>query len=175
MHGELSLLKQGKALMFTKPKVYLAGAISGLTYDEAVNWREYAAQVLAPDIVAYSPLRQKHFLADVGVLDGSYAQNSLSTDRGIMTRDHWDCRTSDVILVNFLGSSKVSIGTCMEIAWAFAYNKPLVMVMEEKGNIHDHPMVREAIGYKVDTLDNGLAIVKAILLPETTGYEWPSN
>lgn len=145
-------------------KVYMAGPISGLTFDEAIIWRQYVAEKLAPEIAAYSPLRQKNFLQAEGKLHQSYNYNPLATDRGINTRDHFDCQTSDLILCNFLGTVKVSVGTVMEIAWAFAYRKPLIMVIEDSMNIHDHPMVREAISYRTQNLDEAIKITKSVLL-----------
>lgn len=146
-------------------KVYLAGPISGLTYDGAQEWRGYVKDRLAPKIAAYSPLRSKQYLRTEGVLEQSYEFNPLSSDRGIMTRDHWDCMTSDLIFCNLFGADRVSIGTVQEIAWAFAYRKPLVVVMERQGNAHDHPMVREAIGYRTDDLDEAIHVARSILLP----------
>lgn len=147
-------------------KVYLAGAISGLSYADGQDWRTYATEKLAESgIDGFSPLRAKDYLAAHGLLTGSYEQFPLSTAAGIMTRDHYDCMTADVILMNLLNTQKVSIGTVMEAAWAFAYRKPLVMIMEP-GNLHEHPMLDQAIGFRVDNLDNGLSIVKAILLPK---------
>jgi nucleoside 2-deoxyribosyltransferase len=60
------------------------------------------------------------------------------------------------------GATRVSIGTVMEIAWAHAYGKPVVLVMEE-GNVHDHPMIRECSPFIVHTLDEGIELVNAIL------------
>lgn len=148
-------------------KVYLAGPISGLTYDHAQDWREEATLLLACcGIQGYSPLRAKEFLRAEGELGSEDRRvEVMATDRGIMTRDHYDCMTSDVILCNLLGASRVSVGTVMEIAWAFAYRKPLVVVMEPSGNLHDHPMIREAIGYHVSDLGEAVAVVRAILQP----------
>jgi nucleoside 2-deoxyribosyltransferase len=148
----------------SKPRVYLAGPISGLSYEAAQDWRKMATRMLAPDIACFSPLRCKQFLAAEGILEGSYEHHPLATSRGIMTRDHNDCLTADLLLVNLLGTQRVSIGTCMEIAWAHAYRKPVVLVMEE-GNVHDHPMVNEATGYRLGTLAEATLFVKAILLP----------
>lgn len=151
-------------------KVYLAGAISGLTYGEGQEWRAYARDVLQlKGIHAYSPLRAKGFLRDYGVLTGGYEGNPMASDRGIMTRDSFDVATSDLILVNLLGAKSVSVGTCIEFGLAYAARKPVVCVMEPSGNLHDHPMVREAIGYRVPELDAALAVVQAILLPHADG------
>ena len=149
-----------------KPKVYLAGAISGLTYDAAEEWRGAVKAALLPDdIDCFSPLRNKQYLRKEGVLEQSYPHNAFSSDRGINTRDHWDCLSSDLIFVNLLGAQRVSVGTVMEIAWGFAYRKPVVAVIEEAGNLHDHPMIREAIGFRVPSVGEGVLITRSILRP----------
>jgi nucleoside 2-deoxyribosyltransferase len=150
----------------SKPKVYLAGPITGLTFEDAQGWRDIAARSLAPEINAFSPLRNKTFLSGRGAIHSKpYLGVAMATDRGIMTRDHWDCLTADLILVNFLGARYPSIGTAMEIGFAFAYRKPVVAIMEHEGNVHDHGMIREAIGYRTHDFDEALEIVRAILLP----------
>ncbi len=145
-------------------KVYLAGPIGGLTYDQAKYWRDDASECLASHgIQAYSPLRAKQFLRKHGTLTTQpYTENPLATRRGILTRDHWDCMTADLILVYLKGANTISMGTVMEIAFGHAYRKPIVAVMEQ-GNIHEHAMVNEAIDYRVDTLNEALHIVTAIL------------
>jgi hypothetical protein len=37
--------------------------------------------------------------------------------------------------------------------------------MEAENNLHDHPMIREAIGYRVTTIDEAISITLAVLLP----------
>jgi nucleoside 2-deoxyribosyltransferase len=150
--------------MNVKKKVYLAGPISGLSHAECIAWRSIASTKLeAAGITAFSPMRHKEFLSDVGKIEQSYPQHALSSDRAIMTRDHNDVLSSDAILVNLLDSPRVTIGTVMELAWAWDRRIPVVVVMEEKGNIHDHPMVREAIGFRVKTLEEGIACVLSVL------------
>lgn len=146
-----------------KPKVYLAGPMAGLLKEVAQNWRIYAKEKLAPDILAFSPLRKYDHLAENQLLDGNYKSNPLTTSRGVNTRDHFDCFTSDVILCNLVGTTSISIGTVMEIAWAFAYRKPLV-VIQPLHNLYNHPMIDEAISFKVNSLDEGIDVVRAILL-----------
>lgn len=146
-------------------KVYLAGPISGLTYDEGQDWREYAQAALAHHgIAGYSPLRQKEFLRSEGVLSQAYA-NPMATDRGIMRRDFNDVKTSHVVLINLLGAKSASQGTVMEMGWAYALQIPVVVAVEDAGNIHEHPMNRQTWDYRVPCLDQALAITAAILLP----------
>lgn len=144
------------------PKVYLAGPISGLTFDEAQDWRHAFAAAMPLAIECYSPLRVKQFLRAHGVLEQSYPHHPLSTDRGIMTRDHNDVRTADALVANLAGAPRVSIGTVMEIAWAHAYSVPVIAILDTQ---HDHPMIREAVGFRVRTLDEAAAVVEALLLP----------
>lgn len=150
-----------------RPTVYLAGPITGSTFDQASEWRDDVAKYLGVvGIDAFSPLRVKQYLRDQGTLEKQYSGlHPLSDDRGIMTRDRFDVRTRDMVLANFLpGSERVSIGTCIEIGWADAYRKPVVAVMDE-ANVHRHAMIMEAIGYVVPTLEEAVEIVKAVLLP----------
>ena len=148
-------------------RVYLAGPISGLDYKGCTGWREYAVRELADSAIeGVSPMRAKAFLRKVvGPLSGTgegYPEHPFATSRGVMTRDRFDATTCGVILVNLLGATKVSIGTVMEIAWADLLRTTIVAVMEP-GNLHEHLMVNEAIGFKTDDLDEALYMVKRIL------------
>lgn len=148
----------------TKPTVYLAGPISGLTYEEANNWRCHIRVDLAPDIICFDPMRGQEYLKDFGVLEGAYESDPMTTARAIMIRDHWDCMRADLIIANFVDVKRISIGTCMEIAFAFAYRKPLIAIMEI-GNPHDHPMVKEAVSYWAHNIGDAAAIARSVLLP----------
>lgn len=147
--------------------VYLAGPITGLTFDGAADWRLKATDALAGfGIKGFSPLRAKDYLRSVGELtalcEGYGDLNCLSAPRGIMTRDRYDATHCNALLVNFLGATRVSIGTAMEIAWADLARIPVVVAMEAKGNPHDHGMINEAIGFRVTTIDEAIDVVKAI-------------
>lgn len=148
-----------------KFKVYLAGAITGMSYDESENWRVTATKQLAEKgIDGYSPLRRKDFLRTQGKLEGSYTE-PLATARGIMTRDYNDVNTSDALLVNILGTTQISVGTAMEVGWAWEKHKPVVLV-SEVNNIHlVHPMFAECISYRVDNIEDGVDTISSILLP----------
>ncbi len=147
--------------------VYLAGPITGLTYDGAEDWRAQAqASLMDYNIRAYSPLRGKEYLRSIGEISGhgkEYAEmGPLSTPRGVTTRDRFDATRCDVLLVNLVGAKRVSIGTVMEIAWADLKRTPIVVAMESEGNPHEHMMVTESIGFRVPTIEEALHVVKAI-------------
>lgn len=150
-------------------QVYLAGPITGQTYTECTFWRDYAkAQLHDAGIKTYSPMRAKAYLSKLPAISGTgeeYAHlGPFSTPKAIMSRDFFDCAEADVLLVNFLGATTVSIGTVAEMAWAYANRTPIVVVMEESGNPHEHLFIREMTGFRVGTLDDGLDTVKTILL-----------
>ena len=147
--------------------VYLAGPISGLNFNESTWWRQTIAKELKDEIECFSPMRYKSYLADGGIIRDHYDQattSPLSTQKGIMTRDFFDCQRADLIIANLLDSRKVSIGTCMEMAWAFAKHTPVIAIMEEEGNPHDHAMIRETIGFRVTTVEEAIELAKAILV-----------
>lgn len=149
-------------------KVYLAGTISGFDHAQSTDWRNVVKETLKDSgITAYSPLRNKHYLKDIGVIENAYDtvgdfKTPLSTTKGIVTRDHYDVISSDAVLVNLLNAPRASIGTMFEIAWAFENRIPVVTVMESD-NIHRHPFVEECGGIIVEDLDVGVDMIISIL------------
>jgi len=144
---------------------YLAGPITGLAYESATDWRQYVIDRLPPHIVGVSPLRGKDYLPKEENLKEQYPElHPMSTEDGIMTRDFFDVHRADALLVNFLEATRVSIGTVMEISWAHMLRKPVVVVME-KDNIHQHPMLRKASSLIVPSLDAGIDLVDRLISP----------
>jgi nucleoside 2-deoxyribosyltransferase len=143
------------------PTVYLAGPITGLNYEGATDWRDYASKELAPDILGVSPMRGKDYLLHEQSIRDHYPEAVLSTTKGITTRDRNDVYTCDAVLMNLLGAKKVTIGTMIEAGWADAFRKPIVLVIED-GNIHWHGMLEHVSGWIVPTLDEGIHIIKTL-------------
>lgn len=148
-----------------RPSVYLAGPISGCSYAGATDWRDAAKSWLEPDIAAFSPMRHKEYLLGEHAIQDSYDQHYLSTMRAIMTRDFRDATKCDMIIANVAHAPRVSIGTVMEIAWGFQARVPVVLVCEGKENPHYHGMIREAIGWEVQTMQEAILIARTTLLP----------
>ena len=158
--------------------VYLAGPISGLTANEAMGWRHSVKEQLEPmGIKCLSPLRANvHLRNNEGLIDAndnlSDVQESkdsgcqvlaMSTQRGVVERDKFDCINADMVFINLLGSKKVSIGTMIEIGWANANGIPIVLVMEESSNCHEHAFVRECAAWRTDSILDATKIVAAVL------------
>jgi hypothetical protein len=150
--------------------VYLDGPITGQSYDGANDWRHFVASYLEPEILSLSPMRYKDFLRGSSSIGDSYQdqKHPLSLDKGIITRDRLDVRGCDLVFFNFLGASKASIGSCVELGWADAFGKPIVVAMDpSSGNAQNHGFVRQLTGFTVLTLEKGVELIKQILLPET--------
>jgi nucleoside 2-deoxyribosyltransferase len=159
--------------------IYLAGPILGTTYGESTEWREYARDRLAaldPALRGASPMRAKKYLADLAKMPMTADQlrstktgtikTPLSTAAAIVGRDQMDVARADLLLVNLLGAQKVSIGTCCEVAQAHQLRVPVMLVIEDEGNIHDHPFITQQSAFRVDDLDMAINLIPAILIPD---------
>ena len=164
-----------------KPKVYLAGPITGLSYAEARNgWRVELWRMLRDDIDCFSPMRTKDFLAGQDKLRGDPAMydNPLATANGILTRELNDVKRCDLMIANFLGAEKVSIGTCVEFGFAYSLRKPVILVIENgpgpelkdipkswRPNCHAHAFLTAIASDRVDNFEDAAMIARAVLLP----------
>lgn len=157
-------------------RVYLAGPITGLDYEGASDWRDWAFCRLADfsqdydePIECYSPMRGKPRLKEIGEISGTGEEyrhmGAFYTPKGIVTRDKYDCTHADIVLMNLLGAKEISKGTLVEVGWADALNIPIVLVMEPEGNVHEHVFLDVIPGFRAATLAEGVEIVKGILLP----------
>jgi len=108
------------------------------------------------EMMAFSPLRGKHYLRDHGPLEKQYLHLSpMSSPQGIVRRDFNDILTCDAVLANFTGATRASIGTCWEMGAAYALRKPVIVVMEPE-NIHDHPFITQTATYVFAELDEAI-------------------
>jgi len=154
----------------SKPRIYLAGPIGFMSFEDATAWRNKATKLLAEfNIAAYSPMRKKNFLSGETSLPSrpNVADHPLATSKGIMARDHRDCVTADAVLFNFSGVTRISLGSAMEMAWCFDRHIPTVVVSEKDNPNISHPMAHEAVNFRVDTLEEGIELIRTIVLPES--------
>src|SRR5688572_1825858 len=121
-----------------KPRIYLCGPITGLSYGEARNgWRrEFATYVDDNLIDLYSPMRQEGHLAEVQSIEHKPYDGVLSQSRAIVAKDLLDIRRADLIVANFVGAKDHSVGSICEVAWSYLLDKPVISIMEPSGNVH---------------------------------------
>lgn len=165
--------------MTQKRKIYLAGPITGLSYGEARHgWREEFSKIVEPHghIECYSPMRAKNFLEKSNKIAGtadSYGKDSpFGQALGILGRDHNDVFTCDAMVANFLGAKMGSLGTAAEFGFAYAYRKPIIMVIEpaeldytKNTNPHHHVFLTSMAAYVVNDLETAADVVASLLTP----------
>jgi nucleoside 2-deoxyribosyltransferase len=127
-----------------------------------MSWRRYVAAKLPSGMTAVSALRGREHLAAERVIQSHYSDRPLSTEKGLTRRDRMDVRRCDLLFVNLLSARSISIGTVVEIAWADAFGKPVVLVMTP-GTLHDHGIIRELAAFSVPTLDQGIEVAVDVL------------
>lgn len=158
---------------YPKRMIYLAGPITGLTYDEArYGWRTDFVKQLSgmgvEHISCNSPMRGKEFLKDHGVLSSGhdYPENAMATPEGITTRDYNDVRECSLMVACYLESgNRPSLGTAAEFGYCWALQKPIIAVgPEDEVNIR-HLMLKRMAGYRVDTLEEAAIIAAHLLTP----------
>ena len=120
------------------PVVYFAHPISGLSrevvqqyYDDIRKMFGKICFVQTPmDVVARTDLSERK---------ESFKDPAMVNDV-ITNRDYKFVEGCNVIFANLSKCTRVSIGTVMEIAWAYAHHKYIIIVMDKEG-LHEHGMI----------------------------------
>lgn len=94
--------------------VYLCGPINGCTDEEARDWRETIKASL-PDTL--DPMRR------------DYRDKESENYREIVELDKRDIEACGVVLVNY---DKPSVGTSMEVLWAWLKETPVIVVCRKE-------------------------------------------
>lgn len=125
-------------------KPYLAGAITGCTDEEAMEWRR---DMLAVFPRALDPLRRDY--------RGKVAEN-LSE---IVELDKRDIRASDCLLVRWT-NDKPSTGTSMEIIYAWTLGYPVILWIDRHEQVL--PWIRYHSTIVVHDRESAIAAVKRV-------------
>lgn len=93
-------------------RVYLCGPINGCTDAECKDWREEV---------------KRHFPTAIDPTKRDYRGKEAESYREIVELDKRDVRRADVVLVNHV---KPSVGTAMEVFYAWTLGTPVVLLCE---------------------------------------------
>lgn len=149
-----------------KRYVYLAGPIFGLSYHEAMDWREEASAAFLPGILGVSPMRMKEFLEGENRIGHHYAEERIcGAPMPVACRDFNDVLCADAVLAyvpKWSAERRSPCGTILEIGFAIANQKPIVLVSDYE-RVRKSPLIMGKVGWQLDTLDEGIAAVNAIL------------
>src|SRR5690349_12635769 len=124
-------------------KVYLTGPITGAADGVICSWRDAVRKKLSPEIELVDPASAPYdsSLAYQRPEKAPAAVKRLMHGRFVVDRNKHLIRSCDVVFANFIGAERASIGSVGELFWADAFGKPIVIVREKTGNVHDHAML----------------------------------
>src|SRR3990167_5890004 len=146
-------------------QVYLSGPITGKSFDEATNWRHDAmVELHIAGFKVRDPLRGKSFspLSHQKKIDHKAYKaeaNPTLSDKALHDRDILDVISSDILLVNFMDATQVSIGTVIEIAIGAYLNKLVVIAAPKDDKFHNHPFIRVEATVIFHTFEEALRYV----------------
>lgn len=146
-------------------KVYLSGPITGCSLELAGEWRTYVRKRLATGLIAIDPMRDAVDASMLSEKQLNDTERLLHYIHGkeILERNRMDIQRSDLLLVNFLGATRVSIGSTGEIFWADAFRKPVIVVREAQRNLHDHGLINAIACDWFETLDSAIEKINRLL------------
>jgi nucleoside 2-deoxyribosyltransferase len=129
-----------------RKRVYVGGSISHLPTKVAYNRLNNIAVELRN--IGYEATHSlvrifDHIDENTVIQPTGHTETHHVTDSSVFNRCLYDIRNSDIIVFNFLGAEKVSIGSVFELAVAYEHNKCVIVLMEDD-NIHQHLFILQS-------------------------------
>ncbi len=151
-------------------RIYLAGSITGKGIQEVFEyWDKTKTMFEDMGYQVFTPMMGKGHYRTAKKSErfdkASGYTNPISTDHAIVARDKWMCtQMVDIVYANLTTSGdKVSIGSCMEIAWASQAGKQVIISMP-KGNIHEHAFILESATIVFETHEEAVEYLGQIIV-----------
>lgn len=123
-----------------KIKIYLAGKMAGLSFEEMNNWRKHISGLLIESSI-YCDI-------DLNIINPvdyyNFEEKRYKTQKEVMLYDLQHVKTSDIVIANIANLS-TSIGSCIELYEAYTKQIPVIAFgnLQEYENLH--PWVKECI------------------------------
>jgi nucleoside 2-deoxyribosyltransferase len=143
-------------------RVYLAGPISGLTYTQATEWREWAKTMLAEyGMEGLSPFDQHNAPVDKDQPLDAWFEEQIGMDTlSVVQGDLNMVDKSTVLLMNLSDANRASLGSMAELGYAYAKGKYIVTVSDEVH--HNHPFVTHLSHTIVPTLPHAFRALQRL-------------
>jgi len=123
-----------------KLKIYLAGKMSGLSFEESDEWRRDFKRIFKKemnyDTMHYTIINPNDYY--------NFKNPSHQNEREVMQYDLNHIRNSDIIVVNLDGIN-TSIGTAIELYTAAQLNIPILALGTSEKWKNTHPWLKECI------------------------------
>lgn len=112
-------------------KIYLAGPINGCNDYDAITWREWfkGREYYGPTGPLVPRLKNCEF---IDPMKRDYRGKELTHYREIVDLDKIDIQNTDIIVVMYV---KPSVGTSMEVFYAWSLGKPVIVINESEGPV----------------------------------------
>lgn len=120
------------------PVVYFAHPISGVSLEVVQQYYDDIRKMFGKICFVQTPM-DVVARTDLSERKESFKDPAMVNDV-ITNRDYKFIEGCDVIFANLSKCTRVSIGTVMEIAWAYAHHKYIIIVMDKEG-LHEHGMI----------------------------------
>lgn len=134
--------------------IYLAGAMSNLTYEQMNSWRVRLKKNILQEVLLYDV--KARIINPVSYYNFEYPV--YKTEKEVMQFDLNLVRNSDIVIVNLDGLN-TSIGTCIELYEAMKNNIPVLAFgdIETYDETYEnlHPWIKECIS-RVDSSEKEL-------------------
>jgi nucleoside 2-deoxyribosyltransferase len=143
-------------------RIYLSGPITGHTKRAIRAWRTLCARHLSGIAKVIDPTSYIFDSEVAFVCESSPAKelNRLQLGRNIVGRNKVMIESCNLVLANVLGAGeRASIGTVAEIFTAATLGKPIIIIREAHGNVHDHAMVNAVVSRVCHTLEDAITEV----------------
>lgn len=153
-------------------KIYLAGPVTGTSYQEAHDWRHLVSVKIEiynqrkstiHHLETINPMFGQESLVGEDNIKSYYENDPLATPQALLQRSYFNVARSDVVLANVANARRLSVGTIMEIGWAYALRKPVVIVMEDDLNPHNSPLITQSAFAIVPYLDDAVTVAISLL------------
>jgi hypothetical protein len=142
--------------------IYLAHQMSGLTAQQLKDYYDPVIKIVQD--FGYKPLVpiSKVESKIEGEIQTHGYTDAAITDRAIHGRDRWMILKSDIVYMNLLGTTRLSVGCLKEMTIAYEHNKHLVIVMEDD-NIHHHAFVHSEADVIFNNENDALEYLKNLI------------
>lgn len=144
--------------------IYLAGPITNNTDPETKGWRfDMAAKLYKLGFRGISPLRCEPIHGERYAPDNPDPRFGLPT--AITAKNFMDVQRCDLTLCYFptdlTDRDGVSLGTISELCWAFAFNKPRIVVSTHP-KVIGHPVISSQAPWILPTLDDAVETIAGL-------------
>ena len=141
--------------------VYLAGYISGNKIKQCSAWRikirEHYNKWLNKETTRIEPYPITWLEPLNGETFGVITDDGLKCDlpgKALVARDHKCVKIADLLIANTdtFGDKRPLTGTIYELAWAWTYKIPTIIITDNK-NYREHPFIQDTASIIVKSVD----------------------